>query len=565
MNIQAIEHIHNSKYCFFFDGYKCKVRVRVARNDTIKKIELIWNDWCSFYLTEHKQILKIAFNDHYYSYYEGIMEGTRGSYEYFFKIYDKDGFIKYLCDEGVVTHFNRATTFLNEFMATYPNKIDQVRYNPTFNGRLFYQIFPDRFASSNLKRKGVNMAWTEEDKIDNNHFMGGDFKGIEQKIPYLSKLGVGSIWLTPIHKSPTAHRYDIVDYFSVDPLLGTIEDFKSLLKTAHKYNINIVMDLVFNHCSYSHPFFQDVVKKGRKSKYYDYFFIKGDKPDFKKQNFLCFGNVAKMTKLNTSNPEVISYFTKVVDYWADLGVDGFRLDVAFEVSHYFWREIKMHLTKKHPHAFFIGEDWLNSHERLDAQEWDSTMNYPFRFALLRYFNEDNLNEDWISDRLTSLYLRYPSTISHNMLNLLDSHDTERFINSIKFNRDLYFIAYAALMFYPGVPEIYYGSEIFIEGKQDPFNRKGMKWDSKEFNGKDYKLFKEIISLYKLDALKLGDVKFYAKNNIAFIERSYKGHSYLLAFHKGNKSVSYNAKNIIISKNYSNKKINGNGFVVSKIK
>ena len=110
------------------------------------------------------------------------MEGVRGSYEYFFKIYDQDGSMRYLCDEGVVKRFNRATTFLNEFMATYPNKIDMVKHNPKFNGRLFYQIFPDRFACANFKKKGINLPWNVDKKIHNHKFMGGDLKGIESNI-----------------------------------------------------------------------------------------------------------------------------------------------------------------------------------------------------------------------------------------------------------------------------------------------------------------------------------------------------------------------------------------------
>ena len=563
MNKQAIEHFHESKYCFYIDNRRCLIRVRTAKNDTIKKIEVIWNEWCKFYKKRIVTKLKKSFTDNLFDYYDAILDSPKPSHEYIIKITDGDGKIYFLSDEGLTDKFVMETTFLNEFMSKFPNEKDIQSLNKNLTGRIYYQIFPDRFACSNFKKKYINMDWNEEKKIDNNHFFGGDLKGIEEKIPYLHDLGIGGIYLNPIHPSNSAHKYDVNDYLKVDPMFGTIADLKSLIETAHKYDIKICLDMVFNHCAYNNILFQDVVKNGKKSKYYNWFFVSGDKPNYKKRNYLTFADVANMPKLNTNNPEVLEYFKKVVLFWADLGVDGFRLDVAFEVSYFFWREIKETLVKKYPDCFLIGEDWMNTEKRLDKGQWDSVMNYPLRFGLMQYFGDETRGAEWITERLAGLYVRYPNNVNEKLINLLDSHDTERFIDTLKFNMDYYMLAYAILMFYPGVPQLYYGDEIFMNGKQDPFNRKGMKWDSEEFNSENHKFFKKILDLRKFNALKFGDVAFENKDDVAFIKRKYRGITYKLAFYKGNVEKKYRAKNIVLSLNYSDGKFSKTGFVVTK--
>lgn len=562
MNKQAIEHQHESKYCFYLDDKRCVIRVRTAKNDTIEKIEVVWNEWCKFYKEKKVNKLEKAYSDELFDYYETIIASKKASYEYFIKIYDKDGEIYYLADDGLSKDYSEANTFLNEFMSKFPNEHDLPKLNKTLTGRLFYQIFPERFACSDFKKKYINMDWYEK-KVDNDHFMGGDIKGIIEKIPYLKSLGVGGIWLNPIHPSDSAHKYDVNDYFKIDPMFGTTKDFKLLLKVAHENDIKIVIDLVFNHCAYHNVLFQDVVKNGKKSKYYNWFFVDGDKPNYKNRNYLTFADVANMPKLNTSNPEVLDYFTKVVLYWADMGVDGFRLDVAFEVSYYFWRSIKKALLEKHPDCYFIAEDWMNSEKRLDNYQWDSLMNYPFRYALMRYFEDEKKDAKWISNRLNSLLMRYPDPFNHKMLNLLDSHDTPRWYNTVKFDKDFYFMSYALLMFYPGVPEIYYGNEILMEGEQDPFNRRGMEWNSKVFGGEDNTFFKQILKLRELEPVKYGEVRAYEKDGIAFISRFIGKEEYVLAFYKGNKPVDLKVKNLILQRNYDGNKITKTGFVVYK--
>ncbi len=564
MNKQAIEHSHESKYCFYLDNKRCLVRVRVQRDDTIKKIEVVWNEWCKLWQKPIFTELKLAFSDELFSFYEAVLESEMPSYEYYFKITDGDGKVYFLADDGITEDFDGKRLNLNEFMSKFPNELDRPKLNENLNGRIYYSIFPDRFCCSDFSKPYINMKWDEKN-VDGNHFEGGDFKGIISKLPYLKSLGIGGIWLNPIHPSNSAHKYDVNNYFEIDPMFGTLNDFKELLHEAHKLDIKVVMDLVYNHCAYTNNLFQDVVKNGRKSKYYNWFYIDGDKPDLKKRNYLTFAHVANMPKLNTSNPEVLKYFTDVTLYWADLGVDGFRLDVAFEVSYHFWDSIKCELLKKHSNCFFIGEDWLTSEKRLGNYQWDSLMNYPFRYAMMKYFQDDSKDAKWISNRLSSLYTRYSDVFNHKMLNLLDSHDIERWYNFVNFDRDKYFLSFAILMFYPGVPMIYYGDEIFMEGWNDPFNRRGMEWDSKEFDGKDHEFFKQILALKNFDSVKYGNVRFGEENGIAFIRRFNDKESLTLYFYKGEKTKEFPVKSLIFSNNFEKNKFTKTGFVVVKDK
>ena len=562
MNKQAIEHSHESKYCFYLNDKTCLIRVRTQKDDTIKKIEVIWNEWCKLWKEQKITELKLAFSDDLFSYFEATIESQMPSYEYVIRFTDEDGKIYYLADDGLTDDFSFERLNMNEFMSKFPNDVDKPKLNKNLCGRIYYSIFPDRFCCSDFSKSYINMKWDEKD-VNGHKFMGGDIKGIISKLPYLKSLGIGGVWLNPINTSDSAHKYDVNNYYEIDPMFGTLDDFKMLLDEAHKLDIKIVMDLVFNHCAYNNILFQDVVKNGKKSKYFNWFYIDGDKPDFKKRNYLTFANVGNMPKLNTSNPEVIKYFSDVTLYWADLGVDGFRLDVAFEVSYHFWNVIKSDLLKKHPDAFFIGEDWLTSEKRLDNYQWDSLMNYPFRYALGRYIKEDNKDSKWISERLSSLYVRYNNIYNHMMLNLLDSHDIERWYNVVNFDRDKYFLTFAILMFYPGVPMIYYGDEIFMEGWNDPFNRRGMEWDSKEFNGKDHQIFKQLLGLKKFDSIKTGDVRFGEENGVAFIRRFTNKESYTLYFYKGEKPLNFSVKSVIFSNNYENGEFQKTGFVMVK--
>ena len=527
MKREAVEHYSSSRFCFPLDEHTYLIRIKVAKDDDITNVHLLYNEWFYFSKKQIDVLMNRRYEDDLFAYYETTITGKSSTFEYFFRFdYGDDEHIDY-SPSGFHEHFPFLEAWADEFFATFINKSDLVTLNPVFNGGIIYQIFPERFNIGD-KNKDLSYASIIEKDTDNaissDKFYGGDLLGVVNKLDYLSSIGVEAIYLTPIHPSRSAHKYDVEDYFKIDPHFGSDDDFHRLVDEAHKRNIKIIMDMVFNHASFYSNLFQDVVRNGKNSRYYDWFFVDGEYPDINNGNYLMFANCIKsMPKLNTNNKEVKRYFIDVVSYWAkEFNVDGFRLDVSYEVSHEFWISLKLVLKEINPNIIFIGEYWLNSEAYLSSHEWDSVMNYPFLLAVKRFFDRGS-DFKFLKEELTKVYLRYPNNINLNMANLLDSHDILRFYTYLNKDFDKYLTSLAILITYPGMPEIYYGDEICLEGKHDPDNRRVMKWDSEAFDER-FNLIKQLLLLRKDDILRRGDVDFSNSIDSFILKRSYNNSS-----------------------------------------
>jgi glycosidase len=543
MNKHAIMHQSDSRFSFPVSETAAVIRLRTARFDDIREVNLIWNTMHKFYLQREVAPMSVRYSDDLFDYYECTIDNGYPGYTYIFQIVADDG-VWYYNESGLDREIHFSTTFQDKFNVVFPNEKDIIVPNKQFQGRVFYQIFPERFNKSTEKKytSYINMQWnTDEPK--NDVFAGGDLGGITEKLDYLADLGIGAVYMTPIHPSVSAHKYDIDDYFDIDKMFGDLGDLKKLVTEAHKRDIKIVLDLVFNHSSFYNPMFQDVVTNGRKSKYYDWYFVDGDKPDWKKLNYKSFCDVRMMPKLNTNNPEVQEYLTTVGEFYLrDYDVDGFRLDVAFDVSHDFWRFFKHRLVAINPDVFLIGEDWQNSESFLGNDQWDSVMNYPFLYACQRFFAPNaRYDSHKFVDFLNNTLVRYKDGLNHNMLNLLDSHDIERFFTTVEEDKDVFILAVAALMFYQGCPMLYYGDEVFLNGKHDPYNRKCMRWDSPEFEGLGHQAIKKLVSYRKLDALKFGDISISTQDEVVKFTRSYNGEKVILLLNHSNTPKRITAK------------------------
>ncbi len=535
MEKSAIFHQSNSQYSYFVSDTRAVVILRTKREDSIRSIRVLWNTGHRFCVEQLAQPMELYGSDLLADYYMAVLDNGDPGYGYIFEITDGDGGLWYYNESGFSRQMCPERAFEDNFSLVFPNERDIIRPNRRFEGRVFYQIFPERFCRSTDKANTayINMDWNT-DRPDNEHFAGGDLNGIREKLPYLQELGIGAIYMTPIHPSVSAHKYDIDDYFAIDPMFGTMEDFKALVQEAHCRDILIVMDLVFNHSSFLNPLFQDVVRKGRESRYYHWYYVDGDKPEWDKRNYKTFSDVAMMPKLNTNNPEVQEYLTRVGEFYlAECKVDGFRLDVAFDVSHDFWRFFKKRLQRIDPQVYLIGEDWQNSYAFLGNDQWDSVMNYPFLYACRRYLAEDRYDADGFVSFLTGVLMRYEDGTNRNMLNLLDSHDIHRFFTLLQEDVNRQLMAQGALIFYLGSPMLYYGDEVFMTGGQDPLNRRPMEWYSPRFVSEEHAFLKKLLALRREDVLRYGDIRLYTRSGVACIRRSYQGRVLTLALnHSG---------------------------------
>lgn len=572
MNFSAIEHYSDSKYSFALNKKEVKVRLRLGKNDDISSVYCLWNNALRFYKKQFKNLMVKEFSDDLFDYFTTVLtiDDDDPRLSYIFYIESKSGNYFY-SEDGFSTDYDFNLSYYNRFSICYVNSSD-IYGNHTFEGNVFYQVFPERFKNGKGEKKYINRSWNSLDlKGTNNNriqdvFLGGDFLGIYEKIDYLKKIGIDVLYLTPICKSPSNHKYDVIDYFDFDPMFGSRDDFKKIVNKLHENNMKIVLDLVFNHSSNHNPMFIDAITKGKNSKFYNFYFIHDKKYTDSGVNYETFGFTDQMPKLNSNDFSEQEYFAKVGQYFiTEFNVDGYRLDVANEVSHSFWRYFKHEVRKVKSDIILIGENWTDATSFISPSELDTVMNYPFLLASKYFFVDKKYDASQYANRLNTLLARYTDNTNRIMLNMLDSHDTIRFYDFVKPNKNLYLLAFLSLISYLGMPMIYYGDEIFMEGESDPDNRRGMKWDSSEFKSQEHDVFLKILKLRKINAFRNGDIKVYSKDNLFYIERKDEKETYLIIFNNTNSSYNIETGNVVLSNNYTNGILSEYGFIVKKTK
>jgi len=381
---------------------------------------------------------------------------------------------------------------------------------------VFYQIFPDRFASSAQIFKPGNLEpWSALPTQEG--YKGGDLQGVLEQLEYLVDLGINAIYFNPIFQSASNHRYHTHDYFSVDPLLGGNDAFHRLLKAAHARGIRIVLDGVFNHASRGFFQFNHILESGGKSPYINWFDIKGfplhayeGKP-----NYRCWANLAALPEFNTRNPEVRDFIFSVARYWLEQGIDGWRLDVPFCIDDdSFWQEFRQVVKTTNPEAYIVGEVPWEAKRWLQGDQFDAVMNYLFTHACIGFFAGEKgdfelahnmmglgavpvLEAPAFARRVEELLTLYPIGIAQTQLNLLDSHDMPRFLSLARGDKTALKLATLFQMTYPGAPCVYYGDEIGLEGGRDPDCRRAFPWDRNQWNTELRDFIQSCISLRKL--------------------------------------------------------------------
>lgn len=394
-------------------------------------------------------------------------------------------------------------------------------------GGIIYQIFPDRFYASGTKKKGVRESrvmrkwgeepyWREEQMngIWNNDYFGGDLKGVEKKLPYLADLGVTCIYLNPIFEANSNHRYDTADYEKIDPLLGTEKDLKQLCKVAKdEYGISIILDGVFSHTGCDSKYFNlysnyDSVGayNSKSSPYFSWYkFI--DYPD-EYHSWWGIKLLPEIIEETENYREYICGKNGILRKWLKCGISGWRLDVADELPDVFLDDLRKAVKTEKDDAIIIGEVWEDATTKfaygerrryLLGEQLDSVMNYPFADAVLNFVKF--ANADGFFDDVLSIIEKYPPQVTNVLMNHIGTHDTERAINRLAgencdgygrhwqyehnilsqydYLRGVSMMKIASLLQYtlPGVPSLYYGDEIGMQGLKDPFNRGCMNWDN----------------------------------------------------------------------------------------
>ncbi len=406
-------------------------------------------------------------------------------------------------------------------------------------GNIIYHIFVDRFNRVDgvkTKRKyRLHESFSESPEVVSadgkyyaDDFFGGNFNGIREKLDYLEELGVGIIYLSPIFKAYSNHRYDTGDYLKVDELLGTEDDFKRLLDAAHEKGMKIILDGVFNHSGADSLYFNKFgtydslgAYQSKSSPYYDWYYFKKF-PD----EYACWWGCDNVPDLNKSNKDYRALvFGKngVVEKWQKLGADGWRLDVVDELPIDFVNLLIKKIKSVNKDALVIGEVWEDASTKVSygelrpyllGDQLDGTMNYPFMNAIIAYVRDGD--EKFFKETVQSILENYPKETVYCLMNSLGTHDTVRIINALsdvrahgwskthklgyklpdseyeKAKKKLY-LASVLQFTLPGIPSIFYGDEAGLQGFDDPINRRPYPWGSED---------KEILAHYK----KLGRIR-----------------------------------------------------------
>ena len=368
---------------------------------------------------------------------------------------------------------------------------------------VFYQIFIERFANGDPTNDPKSIVpWETKPGVDS--FFGGDLQGIRDHIPYLKDLGINAVYLTPVFKAASNHKYDTIDYFEIDPSFGSNELFIQLVHEFHAAGIRVVLDGVFNHCGDQNPKFTDAVEHGSSSPYYDWFVFQAYEAS---KMFQTCGGANFLPKLNTSNPEVQNYILEVATYWIEkAGIDGWRLDVPWKVDPGLWPCFYKHVKALNNEIYVVHETWRDSSFWLNRGIGDAVMNYQLRDYIFDYALKDAMDAEDFNYFVQRLLDDFRGAALYQ-LNLLGSHDTARLLTIAAGDIQRVLIAYTLLFTLPGAPMVYYGDENGMVGENDPDCRRGMIWTEKDWNLEIRQHLSKLINIRKShSALKSGDYR-----------------------------------------------------------
>lgn len=571
MKREAILHIPLSNYAHGIDEEHVLFRLRSARGD-LKSCVLYYGDRaCRVTPVIFSSVpMTLAAQDEYYDYYEVVLRSPYTRICYYFELGDGIETVLYYSD----LFCNHTVDDRSDYYQFPYNRREDIANVPEWaKDAVIYNIFPDSFATA---YRYISMTGTEVIYRGNitRGKLGGTIKGIAENVDYLKKLGITCIYINPFFVAGEYHKYDLIDYFHVDPCFGSDEEFKDMIRIYHDHDMKVIIDGVFNHCGWNFFAFLDVVEHGEKSRYRDWFYrlnFPVVKPDNMEDipNYECFGYERLMPKLNTSNQEVVEYFCKVCSYWiSEFDVDGWRLDVASEVNDDFWREFRKTAKQTKPDCFLIGEVWETAQHWLMGDQFDSTMNYDFRKNCKAFFATEALDAYDFDARVTQMRMRYHKNMLYGQLNLLDSHDVSRFLSLCYNELPRFQLAILFQMTFLGPPSVFYGDEQGIAGLKEAEYRSPMKWNE---NSELFDFYRQAIQLRKDHAaLRRGDYRTLIadRNSRLYVFERYQAEeAVLIALNAGDQAVEMNllieGRQVLWQTGYHGTTLGGYGFIVAK--
>lgn len=580
MNYPAIYHRPESEMAYLLDSETIQIQLKAAKND-LKQVQILADDPYALnnphFKRPHPQTMTKIMTDELYDYWQINLQSTTKRLAYLFMLEDQTGNRQIYSEAGFApaSDVTIRSEMNNYFRMPYFQEIDAFHAPTWVKQTVWYQIFPERFANGDPTNDPQDTkAWNPRIHPGRQDFYGGDLQGVLDHLDYLVELGVNGIYFNPLFLSPSNHKYDTQDYFQIDPHFGDAKLFKKLVQTAHQKGIKIMLDAVFNHIGDQSPQWQDVIQKGAASPYADWFHIHKfpvsytvtDDFEFSQDaNYDTFAFTPHMPKLNTANPAVQDYLLKIAKYWVqEFDIDAWRLDVANEVDHHFWRRFHQEMLALKPDFYILGEIWHTSQAWLNGDELTGVMNYPYTGAIIDHFIKAQLTAPKLLAKLTSHLMKYRDSANQTMFNALDSHDTARLLTLAKEDKTLALQTLAFTFLQPGVPSIYYGTEYAMIGANDPDCRKPMNWQPNESEQNFYQNVQNLVNLRRKhwQILSEGAIIFQIQADLIVVKRECHGQSLTGIFNTTKQVQSVPTTTpILLQAGYQKNKLAPKGFII----
>ena len=584
MNKAAIYHRPESEFAYLYTEETIHIRLRVARDD-IQSVALIYGDpymfvkrddesemvW-DYQEVEMKHGLSTAESDFYVT-EVGVPHKRM---DYLFVITDYDGEKVVYSDSGILPYqVKLLTKKYAAFRMPFFHEVDRFKAPEWVKNTVWYQIFPERFANGNPAINPVGVKeWDPTESPNRQDLYGGDLQGVIDHLDHLTDLGVNGIYFTPVFQAYSNHKYDTEDYLKIDQYFGDLEVFKTLVKEAHQRGIKVMLDAVFNHIGDTSPQWQDVLKHQENSKYADWFHVNQwpatytPTEDFEVSEAATYDTFAftpHMPKLNTANPEVQEYLLNIAEYWIkECDIDAWRLDVADEVDHAFWKKFRTTCDAAKDDFYILGEVWHSAQPWLVGDEFSAVMNYAYTNAIIDTFVKEELSLEQMVSAINAQLMLYRKQTNQVMFNILDSHDTPRLLTQAKGSKDLVKQVQAFMYLQPGVPCIYYGDEYGLDGGADPDCRKCMPWTEEHQDLEMFAFFKDLVAFRReyAETLSQTDLDWQCVDDTQGVVKLECG-ALKAVFNKGEQPVSVEEGEIVLALLAEDNYVQKNGFIIYK--
>ncbi|QXN87104.1 glycoside hydrolase family 13 protein [Tetragenococcus halophilus] len=586
MNTAAIYHRPESEFAYLYEKETLHLRLRTAKSD-ISSVQVVGGDP---YLVEKGQretpidMVKILSTD-LHDYWFASVKAPFKRLSYGFVLTSEDHVQVFYGDQGLFPLSKNVLGSPNlYFRLPYFHEIDRFKALKWAEETVWYQIFPERFANGDKSNdpKGA-LRWGSKVPGRQDYF-GGDLQGVIDHLDYVKELGINGIYLCPIFKAYSNHKYDTIDYRKIDPDFGDEKVFKNLVEECHKRGIKVMLDAVFNHMGDQSPQWQDVLAKGKDSKYAAWFHINEfpasykESDDFEEAHQLTYDTFAftpHMPKLDTANSEVQEYLLDTAKYWIEnFDIDAWRLDVANEVDHAFWKKFRKVCDETKEDFYILGEIWHSAQKWLEGDEFHAVMNYAYTDAIMGYFVKKQFSLKEMVSAINQQLMLYRDQTNQVQFNVLDSHDTPRLLTQAQEDKELMKQVLVFTYLQPGVPCLYYGDEIGMTGGADPLCRKCMVWKEDEQDQELFQFVKKLIALRKnwqkmISQARMDWKEANEETGLLILERKLDGKTLQAIFNTGKQEINLAKTGEILFSNLSQQKVQSitlqaKGFLVLKI-